>query len=210
MTEDVQLSQIIAGEIRRSIFAQEYKAGSELRQENLAERFNVSRMPVRMALQLLADEDLITLRKNRSAVVNRFTDRDIRDHFELRGLLEGQAAVFAAQRGQDFSRLNELVERCREAQTGDPAVWEKYNYQFHQEIWKLADCRRLQRMIQQTWNAVSYVKKEPPEERMSVSTAEHQQICQAIVRRDTELAKLMMYRHIVWHNLGNFEIHLAE
>lgn len=206
MPEDVQLAQKVAAEIRRAIFTLEYPPGSELRQENLAERFHVSRMPIRQALQLLADEDLITLRKNRSAIVNQYTEQDIRDHFELRGLLEAQAAVFASQRGTDFSRLIEIMQQCQAARTGDPAIWERYNYEFHQEIWRLADCRRLRQMIQQIWNAVSYVKKETPQTRMNVSTEEHQQICQAIVHHDAELSRLMMYRHIVRHNLDNFDI----
>ena len=207
MSEYAMLAQRIASELRKSILENEYPAGSELRQERLAERFHVSRMPIRQALQLLAEEDLITLRKNRSAIVNTMTERDIRDHFELRGLLEGQAAAFAAQRGDDFSRLKELTDLCFQAShIGDTSLWETYNYAFHNEIWNLAECKRLYQMIQQIWNAVSYVEKESPKARMERSAGEHLSIYQAIAGKDPELARIMMHRHIVKHNLSNFEI----
>lgn len=205
MRDDSIMAQRIAAELRKSILENEYPAGSELRQEQLAERFSVSRMPVRQALQLLAEDGLVTLRKNRSAIVNIMTEQDIRDHFELRGLLEGQAAAFAAQRGTDFSYLKELTELELQA-SKEAAVsrWETYNYEFHNEIWRLANCKRLRQMIQQVWNAVSYVEKESPATRMERSIGEHQQIYQAIAAKDPELARIMMHRHIVNHNISNF------
>lgn len=203
------LAQSIASEMRRAILTKEYPPGSELRQERLAEHFHVSRMPIRQAIQLLADEDLVTPRKNRSALVNEQTDQDIQDHFVIRGLLEAQAASFAAQRGKDFSRLGELLKKCEDIiQTEDRELWEQYNYQFHEEIWNLANCRKLSFMIKQTWNAVSYVKSESPKKRMNTSNIEHARIYEAIISGDAELARIMTQRHVVQHNLKNFEIHV--
>lgn len=200
------LFEQIASDIRKSIFEREYKAGQELRQEALAEKYQVSRMPIRQALQLLADEDLVTLRKNRSVIVNELRYRDVQDHFQIRGLLEGEAAALAARRGKDFSRLTEYEHRCRkEGNNQNKELFEKYNYMFHEEIWRLADSRRLYRMIKQIWNAVSYVKKESPQRRMSTSSEEHRRILQAIVNRKEEQARNALYDHIVKHNLDNFE-----
>lgn len=206
MSETALLFEKIASDIRKSIFMKEYKAGQELRQEALAEKYQVSRMPIRQALQLLADEDLVTLRKNRSVIVNEMRYRDIQDHFEIRGLLEAEAAVLAVRRGDDFSKLIEMEYKCRkEAENQNKELFEYYNYQFHEEIWRLADSRRLNRMIKQIWNAVSYVKAESPQKRMSVSSAEHVKILEAITHRQEDVARAAMYDHIVKHNLDNFE-----
>ena len=64
--------------------------------------------PVREAFQELEGEGLITLRMNRGAVVNQIDRKFIRDIFEMRCLLEAEAAARAAQNGME---TGELLER---------------------------------------------------------------------------------------------------
>lgn len=207
MTDSDLLFENIAADVRSAILTGEYPMGYELRQETLASKYGVSRMPIRQVLLTLADEELITLRKNRSAIVNEISNRDIEDHFGIRGLLEGEAAALATKRGADFSQLRIYAQQCVDAIAGaDKEAFEKSNYAFHQEIWRLADNKRLQRMIMMSWNTVSYVKKETPRKRMSVSAAEHMQILLAMEARKADQARERMYSHIVAHNLSNFEI----
>ena len=206
MANDELMAQKIAAEMRTLILTQQYPAGSELNQEKRAAQFNVSRTPVRQVLQVLAQEGLITLRKNRSAIVNEQSDKNIRDHFEIRGMLEAKAASLAAERGTDFSRLTEIMEKSKEAEHGDHSTWERCNLEFHREIWRLADCPKLENLIQQVWNSPSYVKEQPRQERRAMANRDHNAIYEAILARDSELAGLMMSRHIVKRNVENFDL----
>lgn len=206
MSNDELMAQSIVAKMRTMILTQKYPPGSELNQEKIAAEFNVSRTPVRQVLQVLAEEGLITLRKNRSAIVREQTTQNIRDHFELRGMLEAKAAAFAAKRGSDFSRLTDIIKRSQEAESGDHSEWELCNLAFHQEIWKLADCPKLEQLIRQVWNTPSYVKEQSPEDRRKMANKDHYGIYEAVLNRDDELASLLMHRHIVRRNIENFDL----
>ena len=71
----------IAAEMRKAIYAGEYKSGDELSLTDVAEKLGISRTPVREAFQELEAEGLITLRMNRGAVVNTIDRKFIRDIF---------------------------------------------------------------------------------------------------------------------------------
>ena len=206
MANDQLLAQTIASEMRTMILTQKYPAGSELNQEKIAAQFHVSRTPIRQVLHILAEEGLITLRKNRSAIVNEQTDQNIRDHFEIRGLLEAKAAAFAAQRGTDFSKLTEIMNKSMEAEHGDHSAWEMCNLEFHREVWRLADCPKLEQLIQQVWNSPSYVKEQSLLNRRIMANKDHKWIYEAIIARDADLASLLMTRHIVKRNMENFNL----
>ena len=82
--------------LRKAIYAGEYKSGDELSLTDVAARLGVSRTPVREAFQMLESEGLITLRMNRGAIVNTIDRKFVRDIFEMRILLESEAARKAA------------------------------------------------------------------------------------------------------------------
>lgn len=196
----------IAAELRKAIFTNEYHHGEELVQEALAKKYNVSRIPIRQALQLLANEGLVILRKNRSALVNQLDYTDIVDHFAIRGLLEGEAAALAAERGESFDAIieaNRLTNDSKDRQ--DLEGFLKYNILFHEEIWNAARSPRLKGLITQVWNNVSLVIRETPEDRMNVSCIEHNLILNAILLRNADIARKAMHDHIVKHNLANFK-----
>lgn len=204
MEKDKLLAQVIASQMRTMILTKQYPAGSELNQEKIAAQFQVSRTPIRQVLHILAEEGLITLRKNRSAIVNEQSSQDIRDHFEIRGMLEAKAAWFAAERGGDLSRLTEIMEKSKAAETGNHSEWEMCNLEFHQEIWHLAQSPKLEQLIRQVWNTPSYVKPVSLLVRRQIANQDHQRIYEAVSSADPELASLLMHRHIVKRNMNNF------
>jgi DNA-binding GntR family transcriptional regulator len=75
-----------------SIFGGTWKAGERLREEKLAAFFQVSRTPIREALQELAAVGLVELRPNCGALVASFGPREIEEMYEVRALLESEAA----------------------------------------------------------------------------------------------------------------------
>ncbi|MDI7047464.1 GntR family transcriptional regulator, partial [Escherichia coli] len=79
----------IAVSLRELIAAGDLEDGARLVERELADRFGVSRMPMREAIQKLEGEGLVELMRNRGAVVRTLTQSDLDEIYSLRMLLEG-------------------------------------------------------------------------------------------------------------------------
>lgn len=116
---------LIADELRTRIARGEPPPGGALRQEDLAARFGVSRIPVREALRRLEAEGLVIVHPNRGAYVSRFSAAQVREIYELRVLLESDLLVRALARmtSDDLrvieSRMLAAEKRARESQWGE-------------------------------------------------------------------------------------------
>lgn len=82
----------VASELRKAILSKQLKEGENLTLENVAQQLNVSITPVREAFQILAHDGLIKLRPNKGAIVLGITETYIREHYQIRGILEGACA----------------------------------------------------------------------------------------------------------------------
>ena len=94
--------------LRELILNGEFAPGERMSELPLVERLGVSRSPLRLALASLEHEGLLRGLEGGGYAVREFTKTDIRDAIELRGVLEGTAARFAAERGvtrRDLSAL---------------------------------------------------------------------------------------------------------
>ncbi|ORA15814.1 hypothetical protein BST14_11190 [Mycobacterium arosiense ATCC BAA-1401 = DSM 45069] len=94
-------SQLAYRLIRRAIAEGEFEPGSRLVEQRIGEMFDLSRTPVREALRALAADGLVTIERNRGAIVATMSETDIRDQYELRARLESLAAERAATRMGD-------------------------------------------------------------------------------------------------------------
>jgi DNA-binding GntR family transcriptional regulator len=107
--------------------------GGFVSEQMVAERVGVSRTPVREALLQLATEELVQLVPNRGAYIAPLTGRDLRDLFELRGVLERFAAQKALATGDiPVAAMRAAVER--QAQCGNSERAEEFielDHQFH-------------------------------------------------------------------------------
>ena len=102
-------------ELRGDILGGRCAPGARLREEEIAERFGMSRTPVREALRRLEADGLVVVTPRRGAEVVRWRDDDIAELVELRALLEGHAARRAATGGGvDLVALDELCARMEE------------------------------------------------------------------------------------------------
>ena len=95
--------------LRELIFAGELAPEQRVPEIGLAGRVGVSRTPLRLALATLAHEGLLRSLPGGGFVVCSFSLNDVSDAIELRGVLEGTAARFAAERLESESELAELV-----------------------------------------------------------------------------------------------------
>jgi GntR family transcriptional regulator of vanillate catabolism len=94
--------------LRELLFSGEYRPGQRLSELPLVDRLGVSRTPLRLALARLEHEGLIDALPAGGYAVRRFTRADIDDAIELRGVLEGTAARFAAERRPSRRRIERM------------------------------------------------------------------------------------------------------
>ena len=96
--------------LRELVFAGELAPEERVPEIGLAERLGVSRTPLRLALSTLAHEGLLRPLPGGGFVVCSFTLEDVADAIELRGVLEGTAARFAAERLRSATELDDLTD----------------------------------------------------------------------------------------------------
>lgn len=183
--------------LRKALLAGEFQPGEELSLTETAARMGVSRTPVREAFQSLAAEGLLELRMNRGAIVVGIDETFIRDHFELRVLMEREAMTRAVSRNMDLSQLLALQARIEEAPALSEEDYRAYNQRFHTEVWKAADNRKLYDLLLSLWNGPSGGNAGRDREHENLSIREHREMLTAMVSGDADAAGAAMERHIL-------------
>lgn len=132
--------------LKRDVITLRHQPGAALTEQELAERYGSSRVPVREACRRLQQEGLLTAVPYKGYFVNRISLADINDSFDLRLVLECHALARAAERAseEDLRRLAELA--ATEYTFHD---WESYaeflgrNEDFHLQLAALSGNQRL-------------------------------------------------------------------
>lgn len=124
------------------------KPGERIVELTVARHLHVSRAPLREALFLLARQGMVEIRSHQGAVVTRLSERDIREIFEMRELLEIHAAKRARVRARRDPTVAETLEGALqglEAAAGrrDMAGFSKADFAFHKTLWEQSGNRRL-------------------------------------------------------------------
>ena len=188
----------VAAELRKAILSRKVKEGESLSVDSVATQLNVSITPVREAFQILARDGLIKLRPNKGAIVLGINDTYIREHYQLRAILESACAELAAAEGVDISGIREAYERSKESlQKGDYSNYASQNREFHSEIWAAAGNKKMESMIAELWNGLSMGNMVTEQEYAKISDEEHGKIMDAIAAGDVVRAKQEMYAHIM-------------
>lgn len=184
--------------LRKAIYAGDYRSGDELSLTDVANQLGVSRTPVREAFQELEAEGLITLRMNKGAIVNTIDRKFIRDIFEMRILLESEAAARAARNGMETDALLGRLYALRgQMDHLDREEYVRLNQELHLSIWKAADNHRLQKFLLEMWNGPSFTGGSNAELRhYRQSTDEHIAILLAIAEGREQEARRAMEGHI--------------
>ena len=188
----------VAAELRKAILSRQMQEGEVLSLDSVATQLNVSAMPVREAFQILARDGLIQLRKNKGAVVLGITETYIKEHYQLRAILESSAAALAADPEADISEIESVYEEATEALLeGNLRQYTDLNHAFHSEIWTAAGNQKMKNMISELWNGLSMGSMVSEEDYAKVSIKEHGNILKAIQKHDKEAAQKAMYDHIM-------------
>ena len=142
-------------QLRELIFSGEFVPGERMSELPLVQRLGVSRTPLRLALAELEHEGLLRGLPGGGYVVREFTQADVRDAVELRGVLEGTAARFAAERGaprRDDTRAagdqrDNRGARSLRATTSRSSGYLHLNETFHARLLKMARSSVLERSL---------------------------------------------------------------
>lgn len=140
--------EAIAAELRAELMAGVLRPGAELPQATLAERFGVSRIPIRDALRILVGEGLVQMEANRGARAINLTATQVREIFDLRILLECDCLRRAAL-AMTPARLD-AIDRARRKSDLDARGpdWAAGDWSFHRSIYDVTDRSRQIAMIE--------------------------------------------------------------
>lgn len=191
----------LADALAEAILSGEFAPGSRLDEQLLAQRYSVSRTPVREALRQLATTGLIEMRPRRSAVVARVTPAQLEDLFVAMGELEATCARLSALSMGPTERrgLEALHEQMKGiADRNDPSAFADANYALHTMIYKGAH----NAVLAET--ATSIRRRLAPfrraqfhlEGRLPRSLAEHDAVVAAILSGDAAAAHAAMLHHV--------------
>lgn len=175
--------------------------GTPLVDRQLSEALDVSRTPIRDALQSLEAAGFVARHRGRYSVAGFDVD-DVRELFQVRMLLEPPGLDGLAEAWND-ERVEELATFFDDApEPGPPGPYEQYlerDHRFHKRIVELAGNVRLVRfyaITEKQINRIRHYLAPGYEGRIQYVVHEHEAICQAIARRDLEDARRALLSHL--------------
>jgi DNA-binding GntR family transcriptional regulator len=197
------LSASIQQKLMDDIMEARISPGMRLEETELAERYNVSRTPVREALRLLAATGVVELRPRRGMVIASLTPAHLEEMIEVAADMEASAARYAAQRmtkaeryqlAQAYERLSAIV------QADNPAEFDRQNRELHRLVWEGAHNTVLLESIERMRvRILPYTRVEfmQHRSRMAVSHSQHDVFVQAILGGHAEAAYFTMRFHVM-------------
>ncbi|MGH1577425.1 GntR family transcriptional regulator [Planktotalea sp.] len=175
-----------------------FKPGDRLVESDLADRFGVSRTPIREALQRLETQNLLT-RDGRSLIVASLSHNQMSELYVVRAELEGLAARLAARHAteEEVRVLQDMVEDDRKI-IDDPNALSRANRRFHKQIHLASHNRFLVRQLDLVHRSMALMATTSlaADGRGEVAMDEHQAIVQAIAHRDEDAAQNALRSHI--------------
>jgi len=194
-------AQIVHETLRHEILAGTLGFGQELRQDEIAARFEVSRIPVREALQTLLAEGLVELRPHKKAIVRKYSASEIEDIFLIRSILEPKAGALACRRltETDFTAMRAALEAMD--RVGDPPDFIRYlelNRAFHMTIYRAAGSPGLTTLLEHYLDQSTrfiHLYLAATQTHAKAQT-EHAEIYQACERRDPDVVERVLLDHV--------------
>lgn len=176
----------------------DFRPGDRLVESDLAERFNVSRTPIREALQRLETQSMLT-RQGRSLIVASLDHNQLSELYAVRSELEGLAARLAARHAaeEEIRVLRRMVEEDR-GLIGDPEALSRANRRFHKQIHLASHNRFLVQQLDLVHRSMALLATTSlaAEGRGARALDEHAAIVQAIAAGDGAAAAEALRTHL--------------
>lgn len=186
--------------LREAILTGRLAPGSRVRQEELAEEFGISRIPVREALRRLESEGLVMLVPNSGAWVSKLDRAECIEIYKIRERVEPLALAESCPNlsEETLDRLEELSRQIERAADTDEFL--QLDRQFHLLSYQGARMPHLQQMIYKFWNTTQQYRRaftaKAESSSMQAVYYEHFLIVEALRRRDGEQAGRVLEGHI--------------
>jgi DNA-binding GntR family transcriptional regulator len=202
------LKDVVADHIRNLIFSGKLRPEQKIDQDELAASLGVSKLPVREALIRLENEALVRGIPRRGVFVAPLTREDVRDHYQIYGMVEGIAARRAAARLDDgqLSQLAALVEQMHSS--SEPDRQERLNHEFHRAVNLAGGSPKLLSVLQLLSKTMPARFYEFASGWAEVAADQHHRIMDALAARDEDEAERAMRDHIV--SGGEYAIRMLE
>jgi DNA-binding GntR family transcriptional regulator len=184
--------------ILEAIEAGQFRPGDRLVEADLADRFGVSRTPVREALQRLETQSMLA-RDGRSLIVASLDHNQLAELYVVRSELEGLAARLAARHAtpEEVRVLSDMLAADR-ANLGDPEALARANRRFHKQIHLASHNRYLVQQLDLVHRSMALLATTSlaAEGRGAAALAEHEAIVAAIAAGDGDAAQAALRTHI--------------
>jgi len=193
------LNSVVTDAIREAIFMGQFKPGERLPETKLAELFEVSRIPIREALRVLAYEGIVEINPRKGARVPLLSPEELTEIIELRAELEGISARNAARdcSPEDREKLQQLLDEGNKAASNkDLETLNRVNSEFHAVLADAGKNRYLAEFAKSLRDRTFWLFSARSEERNIESWREHSAILEAVMAHDEQLAAALASRHV--------------
>lgn len=216
VTDKYSLRGRVFNKLREDILSGKYEDYEELREVAISEEMGVSRTPVREAFRQLELEGLIQIIPNKGAYVTGITEKDVKDIYMIRSLLEGLCARWATKHITQ-EQLEELEENVYlasfHAQKGHHEQLTQLDNRFHDILYEACNSKMLEHQLKEYHQYVVRVRKQTLSNviRGKKSNEEHEGIMEAIKAGDAGLAEQLANRHMInaYENMVKHGLHEA-
>lgn len=193
------LSTLLYEQLREEIIDGRLPPGTKLVEQALAERFVVSRVPLREALPLLESEGFVTSIPRRGTFVVQLTRRDVEELYDAREGLESTAARLAARRvkrdGQGVvARLARVLEEAK-ASTSDSEL-AILSTEFHREVVIASDNQLMVRLMKPIIGRAMWLTRLTLAQDSALATESHSRLLEMIKMGDEDGAYELAQQHI--------------
>ncbi len=196
------LREKIVETVRAAIVNGQIPAGTRVAEPELADRFGISRTPIREAFRQLESEGFITVIPRKGAVVASLSAKDISDFYDLKMVLEGYAARCAAKvlSEKDMVKM-EAVNRQMEAASGKKDLRKilSLHNEFHEIFLKACGNEKLYTIVRnmvmqfQRFRLILVMRG-----KIEGSIRQHREIIDAFRKRDAELAESLVIKNALY------------
>jgi len=189
---------VLADEIVRGVIG----PGVVLDEASLAQRFEVSRTPIREAIRQLEAIGFAAARPHRGAVVPHFTPEKLTEMFVVMAEMEALCARYAALHSipEGWAKLREAHEACRDAaEQGDIDVYYAANIHFHETVYAIGRNSFLAETTMSVRNRLAPFRKAQFGSigRLKLSVLEHEKVVEAILAGDADTSATTMRDHML-------------
>jgi DNA-binding GntR family transcriptional regulator len=190
----------VADELRRAILHGAYPPGTRLRQEELANQYGASRVPVREALRILESDGLVTTVANAGAWIARLSLDECVELYQVRERIEPLLLRYSLPQ-LDSAQIDRLAELAEEMQrTDDVETFLELDRRFHLGSYAGAGTTFLGPTVERLWNTTQHYRRAftrlMDEDSQRIVHDEHHMLVSAIREGDSDEAERVLLGHI--------------